>query len=274
MLKILIIGIALLVLTPLVMGQDRIDPEYDAFRPKIYIPPPELAIRKVQVIINGLYDGKNPIQLVEHPKQLEAGFINYEVRQTDNEVYYIMSPKITPSRPPKNPLIVFEGASGDIYLHFVWYDMHDTCTIHIRYTIDSLNTIRFYPEMVEDRGFIELVVIKELPENSMWIQFDDNSKLFRRVKSEVEGIAEILTLDKGFYNGIDSMVNVKKGRNKTEHGWLLVMIPLTDEAREKLEALVEKYDIFHQSGGRGGSHECREPRNLVPLEMHFIDKLR
>jgi hypothetical protein len=104
--------------------------------------------------------------------------------------------------------------------------------------------------MVEDRGFIELVVIKELPENSLWIQFDNNSKLFRRVKSEVEGIAEILTLEKGFYNGIDSKVNDKKGRNKTEHGWLLVMRPLTDEARVKLEALVEKYDIFHQSGGR------------------------
>lgn len=250
MLKILIIAVVLLALTPLVMGQDDFDPENDAFRDRGPMPLPKLEIKRIRVIINPVFDRTDIIRIKEDPWQYKTGFIHYDVFQTDSAIYYTMTPRLTPSPPPKSPSVVFSGESGNILLHFVCRDLNDTSTIRIQYDIDSANTVRFQPSMIKGWRQIEMVIAHELPEGALWIQLSNNSKLYRKLRGKVKDLSDALIIKKGFYQEIPLEVYRKDGGNYTDLGWLLVLKPKNAAARKSILSLREKYDVLRQTNRR------------------------
>ena len=224
-----------------VLGQSSVDPENDEFVERKYMPPPNFEIRPIHVIINNLYDGEQPIRLVEDENQFGSGFLRYETSQTDTSITYVVSPGLRPSLPLRSPSMRFDGAKGAWYLYFVWRDIGDTCIIRIDYT-NNRDTVRFFPVVVQERPFIKLVIIKELPEGARWIQLGQKRGELCRFISQMDttGI-EIFTLDEGYYRGIPLAVKVSKGNNRTDKGWLLVLRPRTEEARERVRNIVEEY---------------------------------
>jgi len=239
--KALLVAVSVSLLAALAWGQSSIDPENDEFVERKYIPAPRFEILPIQVVISSLYDGEQPIRLVEHEKQFGSGFLRYEISQTDTSITYVISPGLRPSLPPRSPLMRFDGAKGEWYLYFVWHGIWDTCIIRVDYT-NNRDIIRFYPVVVQERLFIKLVIIKELPDGASWIQLGKKQGDLRRFISRMDttGI-DILTLDEGFYRGIPNVVTVSKGDNRTDRGWLLVLRPRTEDARERVRDIVEEY---------------------------------
>jgi hypothetical protein len=239
--KALLVGTVILSLAPPILGQSPVDPENDTFVEGRYTPPPRLEIRPIRVMISSLYDGEQPIRLVEDMNQFGSGFLKYEISQTDTSITYVISPRLRPSLPPRSPLMKFDGPKGQWYLYFVRRDIGDTCIIRIDYT-NNRDTIRFYPAVVQERLFIKLEVIRELPEDASWIQLGKKHGELRRFISQMDttGI-EILKLGEGFYRGIPHAVKVSKGDNRTDKGWLLVLKPRTEDARERVRSIVDEY---------------------------------